>query len=597
MTENSVKYTVSLNPGRHEMAVELSLSGPCARGDIPLNIPTWVPGDYSFDTHARDLFNLRAVNPQTGAVLAVERNGWQGFVVRGADGAATITYTASAYCTDFGEPCGILDDEYAILLGTRYLFTPLHSGPCQVRYLLPDGWTRIHHPSGARALADNTWEYPDYEILLDTPVALGKFDLIEKTVHGTPIYSLFVDRGIGFPQKAEAFASQLAEVARQCFAIFGSFPFSDYTFIMSLNPDAEWGLEHLTSTMCGLGPSVFILPDQTAHGVRVCAHEMFHAWNVRRLRPAPLKDLQHQLSCGCFTEGLWVAEGFTRYYEYLLSTRAGAYTPGQFFSAVMGYYNHLTVQPAYQRVSGVDSSLATYLNHSKYAGRVNNSIDYYDKGMLIAFEADVALRLRAGSSLDEAFSAFYREYVDGGPGYPGYTTGDVIAFFESRLPGLGAQMEAGAAHPGGLAVPRFLENLGFRLEATPGNYLGLVFLNDLGPTIYNVADTSPAGQSGIAAGDEITAIDGYAFSGDALKWVAAQTAPVTLTVQRGHRLLSFTLAPVPLEPVLFTSMRWQGSAGQAAQIASWLGQAFDPGQGELFSFDFYENFHGIETMI
>jgi len=597
MTENSVKFTVRLNPGRHELAVDLSLTGPCAQGDIFLNIPTWVPGDYSFDNYARDLFNLRAVNPKNGAPLAVERNGWQGFVVRGGQGAVSVTYTANAYCTDFGEPSGILDDEFAILLGTRYLFMPLHLGPYQVQYLLPDGWTRIHHPSGAKALPNNTWEYSSYEILLDTPVTLGKFDLIERTVQGTPIYSLFVDRGIGFQQKAEEFASQLADVAQQCFSIFGFFPFSDYTFIMSLNPDAEWGLEHLTSTMCGLGPNVFILPDQTAHGVRVCAHEMFHAWNVRRLRPSPLKDLQHQLSSGSFTEGLWVAEGFTRYYEYLISTRAGSYTPQQFFSAVMGYYNHLTVQPAYQRVSGVDSSLSTYLNHSKYAGRVNNSIDYYDKGMLIAFETDAALRLRAGSSLDEAFSAFYQQYVDGGPGYLGYSTQDVISFFEGRLAGLGALMAAGAAHPGGLTIPNALQDLGFKLDATPSNYLGLVFLNDIGPTIYNVADTSPAGQSGIAAGDEITAIDGYAFSSDALEWVAAQTSPVTLTVLRGHRILPFTITPARLEPALFTSMTWQGSPAQAKQISAWLGQEFAPQKGELFSFDFYENFHGIETLI
>jgi len=245
----------------------------------------------------------------------------------------------------------------------------------------------------------------------------------------------------------------------------------------------------------------------------------------------------------------------------------------------------------------VDSSLSTYLNHSKYAGRVNNSIDYYDKGMLIAFETDAALRLRAGSSLDEAFSAFYQQYVDGGPGYLGYSTQDVISFFEGRLAGLGALMAAGAAHPGGLTIPNALQDLGFKLDATPSNYLGLVFLNDIGPTIYNVADTSPAGQSGIAAGDEITAIDGYAFSSDALEWVAAQTSPVTLTVLRGHRILPFTITPARLEPALFTSMTWQGSPAQAKQISAWLGQEFAPQKGELFSFDFYENFHGIETLI
>src|SRR5690606_24970521 len=141
---------------------------------------------------------------------------------------------------------------------------------------------------------------------------------------------------------------------------------------------------------------------QFATGIRVCAHELFHAWNVRRLRPAPLGQLAHHLEDGSFTEGSWLAEGFTRYYELLLSARVGAYNPDPFFSAVAGYDHHLSAQPAYQRVSATDSSLATYLNHAKYPGRVNNSIDYYDKGMLIAFALDVQLRGR-GQSLDSAF--------------------------------------------------------------------------------------------------------------------------------------------------------------------------------------------------
>jgi hypothetical protein len=238
---------------------------------------------------------------------------------------------------------------------------------------------------------------------------MGNYDRYERVVAGTPFYFVFVDHGVGFEAKVQGFVDQLAAIAKVYHRMFRSFPFEDYTFVMSLNPQASWGLEHLTSTMCGLGPDIFTDPDQYAIGVRVCAHELFHAWNVRRLRPSPLLQVAEQLTSGSFTEGLWIAEGFTRYYEFLSCTRIGVYSPDQFFSAVVGYLEHLRVVPAYERVSGVDSSLTTYLNHSpKYSGRPANCIDYYDKGMLIAFDIDATLRLGSSEqSLDHAFRASF----------------------------------------------------------------------------------------------------------------------------------------------------------------------------------------------
>lgn len=593
---SQVEYRVRLLPAQHELDITMVLHGPVATGSVALQIPTWVPGDYSFDTYARNLFDLTAEDADTGAPLIVHRDGWQGFRIEGAGGAVRLTYRAYAYATEYGEPCGILDSEYAVLLGTRYLFAPDHLGPCRVQYVLPEGWTRIHHPSGAKALGGNAWEYPSYEILLDTPVTMGHFDLFTRQVHGTPIHSVFVDRGVGFEAGVESFVDQLAGIAGLFHDMFGSFPFDDYTFILSLNPAADWGLEHLTSTMCGLGPDVFTVPDETAHGVRVCAHELFHAWNVRRLRPAPLKKLETHLTCGCFTEGLWVAEGFTRYYEFLASTRVGVYTPDQFFSSVVGYFRHLTAQPAYQRVSGEDSSLATYLNHSKYAGRVNNSIDYYDKGMLIAFETDALLRLDTRDyTLDRAFAEFYRAFVDGGPHHVGYITQDVVGFFDGILPGLGDRLAQGAQHPGGLLVPDQLERLGFALDRQDGYQLGLVFLNGVGDTVYNVIDASPAGASGIAPGDVLTGINGFTYSAQALKWAAAQAQPVELAVLRGHRRLTFTITPETRTTI--TAMSWSGTPEQARRIADWLGQPFAPARGQSISLDFYENFHGIETVL
>lgn len=434
------------------------------------------------------------------------------------------------------------------------------------------------------------------------------FDLLKRKVKGVYFYFIFVDRGIGFEAKVDPFVNQVCSAAEKIYDVFGLFPFKDYTFVLSLNPQADWGLEHLTSNLSGLGPEVFVDEDMRSAGIRVCVHELFHAWNVRRLRPAPLGQLRYNLSSGCFTEGLWVGEGFTRYYEFLISTRVEAYTPEQFFSIIAGYFQHLTQQPAYTRVSVADSSLATYMNHSKYPGRVNNSIDYYDKGMLIAFGLDVRLRSSSKNSscnsLDEAFKVFYSEYFGDGSivpsDYVGYTTEEVIDFFEGVQTGLGEILQEQVLEAGNLDTETQLNNIGFKVEWEKNYYsLGLFFMNDSEPTIYGVADTSAAGEVGIAPNDVIQTINGFGFSQKtlkkSLKWVASQPDEVILEILRGHRRLTFRLTPKLSQKM--DHLIWIGSDKQAAMIRLWLNnEDFNPAVGQKFDLDFYENFHGIEKM-
>ena len=318
-------------------------------------------------------------------------------------GTIVLTYTVYAYALEYAELCGLLESDYGILMGTRYLRPPDWNGGCSVTYNLPEGWS-IHHPSGAtRREGTATWNYPSYLTLLDSPVVIGRFDRIVRNVRGTPFYLVFIDRALGHEAEVDHFADEVAKIAEEFAEVFGKFPFEDYTFILSCSPNAHWGLEHATSSVCGLGPDVFVDPAKTSFALRLLAHELFHAWNVCGLKPAPLG--KPDLRDGSYTEGLWVGEGITRYYEFLALTRTGVYTGEQFFSSIVNFYRQASAVPAFSRVTAIDSSLATFVNHRRYAGRCNNSIDYYDKGMVIAFDIDAELRLH-DDSLDRAFAAF-----------------------------------------------------------------------------------------------------------------------------------------------------------------------------------------------
>lgn len=586
-----VALNVQVDPSRHELGVTMRIQGAAAEGTVRVESPTWVPGDYSFETFGRDLFALHAIDAGSGGPLRVSRDGWQAYAIAGGSGDVEITYRAYCSSWDRSEACGILDDTKGVLTGARYLRVPAYAGPYEVTYELPDGWA-IHHPSGATELSATSWEYPSYEILLDTPVALGEFDLVTREVCGTPFHHLFLDRAVGSDSQVDHFVDQVDATVETFHEMFGSFPFEDYTFVCSLNPLAEWGLEHLTSTMVGLGPDVFTDPDQHNIGVRVCAHEFFHAWNVRRLRPAPLDDLDFER--GSFTEGLWVAEGFTRYYEFLSCTRTGVYTPEQFLSAVVNYFRHLEQLPAYGRMSPIDSSLTTFLNHDdKYPGRVNDAIDYYDAGMVIAFGIDAMLRSQTdGSSLDSAFRSFYETFVGRGAGY---TPEDLRDFLDEIHAGTGTQAYHEASEAGALGLPDALRTLGFDVTPSDVPYLGLVFLDSGAPTVYGVLDTSPAGASGIASEDVITAVAGYPFELKALQWAVAHQPSVTVDVLRGNQRRSYDIE-VAQRRTAIGELAWAGSDEQARLVSGWTGQAFAPATGEAIALDFYENFHGIETV-
>ncbi|MBO1419032.1 PDZ domain-containing protein [Streptomyces sp. FH025] len=585
-----VHYQVTVDPHLHQIRVVMTIKGMNDGTGPTVETPTWVPGDYTFAPYGRDIFEVKATDLDDGHDLTVRRDGWQGYHIEQPGPNVRITYTASCESAAFGEASGILDDGNGVLLGTRYLRVTSYDGPYRVTYDLPKGWA-LHHPSGATPVGATTWEYPGYEILLDTPVVVGSFDHKTRQVAKTPFHHVFLDRAAGFETRADDFVDQVGRVADGYRSMFGSFPFEDYTFVYGSDPTEEWGLEHLTSTMVGIDPNVFTDPVKWATGIRVCAHELFHAWNVRRLRPAPLGELD--LRGGSFTEGLWVAEGFTRYYEFLSCTRAEAYTPEQFLSAVVNYYRHLVALPAYQRVSPVDASLASFLNHGdKYAGKVNDATDYYDQGMVIAFCLDATLRLKARTTLDQVFADFYGKHAGKGSGY---TLDDLRKHLESVLAGLGERVLNEAGKPARLALVPRLEELGFTVGQESVKSLGLVLKDDTGPVVYGVLDTGPAGAAGLAPDDVITTVDAKPFDLTALRWLRDNSAGVTLGVLRGNRPRTYTVRPASRQQI--GSLTWNGTSAQAAAIGSWLGRPFAPEAGQDIPLDFYENFHGVQTVI
>ena len=591
-------YRITVHPARRQFEGELQLEQVEQRGEaapIDLAVPTWVPGAYGFMRYGRDVFDVRAHETESGAPLRIERRGFGGYRVEASARAVTIRWRASSCDPAWGELAGFIDGAWAVLLATRYLFVPARADePCRVHYEFPEGFT-VHHP--VRPLSEHTGreEYPSFRALLDAPVVAWRGDVtrITKRSKNADLHFLFLGSALGFREGVDRFVDDVCAVAERCHDLFGSYPFQDYTFIFAFDPQIHWGLEHADATMIGLGEHVFVDDEARFSALRVSAHELVHAWNVCRLRPSGLGEGELDLVAGSFTDGLWVSEGLTRYYEFLLLARTGKLTASRFFSNVARYYRALTDRPAYAHTVIRDSSRATFVNHNAYPGAHDSTLDYYDHGMLIAFDLDVALRHHGehGRTLDTELRALYDAF---GARAAGFTSDEAIALWSGRTreiaPVLAREVNAAA----GLSTLEQFRRLGFEPTFTTVHRLGAI-LKD-GGKVYDVIDQGPAAAAGIRAGDEILTIDGFSFSAKGLTWALERGTDIAFGVRSGHVHRQFVVRPRKEER--WTALTWRGDARALTQLRAWLGQPeLTYSAGEVIPLSFYDNFHGTLEVI
>ncbi|MGO9065547.1 MAG: hypothetical protein ACLPM8_02115 [Myxococcaceae bacterium] len=582
------RYTVELEPRRHQIKLTLELDA-VPPGTLRLVVPTWVPGAYAFQRYGRDVLVLSAEDVGSGRPLSVTREGWSGWRVSGGGSTVRLSAQLNGWDPSTGELTGLVDEEWGLLLATRYPFAPDLAGPREVEYRLPEGWP-LHHPSGAVQLGPRRFRYESHPALLDSPVVAGKVTRVEKRVRGTPLVALFLSVPVGYEEEGSSFLDQLGRLAECCHDIFGGFPFADYTFIFDTSATSGWGIEHASSTLVTLDPEVFVSAGRRAEALRVCGHELFHAWNGTRLKPAPLGA--PDLVAGSFPDGLWLTEGFTRYYEFLLGARSGWLRPQDVLSNLVNYHRHLVTRPAWTRVSPEDSSRATFLNHHRFAGAVNGSLDYYDQGMLVAFDLDVTLR-EEGDSLDAAMGDMFAVWARRGRGY---TSEDALAFFAARSPSAGQLVSRGVREPGSVQTHRSLERLGFDLVHQEVGFLGVVLDDNTGPRVLDVADASPAATAGLAAGDELLAVEGRPYRLGVLQFCLARRGQLSLTVRHGERTRELVVGVGKRSEL--SRLVWAGSPAQAEGLRRWLGDGgFRPQPGDDIPLGAYDNFHGIQRVL
>lgn len=394
-----IHFTVSMaEPGNHCYRVVMGLP-PMASDSVDLYLPRWTPGYYQLMNFARQLTSF---HPSSGRWVRPDSSLWRIYAPKGA--SITVTYTVKAERHFVANPYLGADHAY-ILPGGVFLYPGGMTGhPAVVRLFLNPGWT------AATGLERRGKDYyaRNFDELYDEPILAGPLETLpEFMVKG--VRHAFTGVNLGDFDKV-AFVNDLKKIVEAGSGLIGDIPYDHYVFLAI--GDGRGGIEHANS--CSLSFSGKDL--QTENGwkrmLSFIAHEYFHAYNVKRIRPVELGPFDYQRENR--TDLLWVSEGFTVYYEYLLLRRAGITGDSDLLHAlehnIAAFEN--TTGHLYQSLT--EASYETW-SDGPFGGSLEKTISYYDKGPVVAMFLDLAIRHQThdSASLDDVMARLYREFYQG----------------------------------------------------------------------------------------------------------------------------------------------------------------------------------------
>jgi predicted metalloprotease with PDZ domain len=402
----TISYEISLEkPSQHLFHVTMTV--PDVHGDLQLQMPAWNAlyeiRDFSSRVQRVEAFS----GSQALSVEKVDKLTWR---IHG-DGAVMVRY--AIYWDSAGPFASQLNDEHAFINAAMVLmYVPDRRSEdiSMVFRDVPRTW-RIESPllsSAKEATSMKPLAAANYDALADAPMELGTF--VEFTVSGINPQIRVAIHGDGWKQADVE--NTLRKICNYEIGLMGGAPYERYLFIYHVGKGAMGaggGMEHANSTAINISSGAQI--------AGVSAHEFFHLWNVKRIRPASLEpiDYTHEQ----FTRALWFAEGVTSTYGRYAQLRSGLWSKQDFYADLAQQINELESRPANRWQSAEQSSLDTWLDKNDYYNGPEFSVSYYTKGQVLGVLLDILIRDRTDDSrsLDDVLRRMNEEFAQKGKTY------------------------------------------------------------------------------------------------------------------------------------------------------------------------------------
>lgn len=548
-----IRYTLSF-PAPHTHYVHVRAEVPAAgRDSVELSMAVWTPGSYLVREFSRHVESVTAESPG-GIALRVEKtakNRWR--VATG--GALMVIVSYRVYGREMSVRTNWIESDFAFVNGAPTFLTLAGEPrrPHEVSIVPASGWTRsitALEPAvrpKPDTTAPHTYCAPDYDTLVDSPILIGNPELYEFSVDGVP--HVLANAGDTTFFDSSRVVKDLEAIVRAHKEFWGSFPYQRYVFI-NLLTEAGGGLEHARSSV--LMASRWSTRTRKAHlrWLELASHELFHAWNVKRLRPIELGPFDYEREV--FTPSLWVVEGITDYYGDVLVLRAGRSSAQEFLDSLSDKIEELQTTPGRAVRSVTQASMDAWIKlYRPDENTPNTAISYYTKGAVVAFLLDAKIRRVTGGrrSLDDVMREAYAHYS----ATHGFTP-DEFRTLTEHVAGidLGAFWRTAIEGTEELDYSEALEVFGLQFRPANGSpngkpkaWVGATTKIDADRLIVaQVKRDTPAFGAGLNVDDEIVAIDQVRVRTDRLDERLEQYTPgerISLLVARRDRLLSLNL--------------------------------------------------------
>lgn len=536
---DALRYEVDLSH-RHQHLVTVRLSLPDdLEGPVRLVMPTWTPGSYVMRDYVHHLQHIEAVDAD-GTVVPLHLDGHTAWVLE-APTSSGVTVTWELYANDLTVRTNHVDDHHALLVApaTFVVVEQARDRRHEVRLDTDQPvWSLLPVDDHGSYVAD------DLDHLIDSAFEVGEHPHTEVEVAG--VTHRFVWSGHGGHPDMERIGQDIAHIAGAAVDLFeDDLPVDTYTFVCVGWDAGGGGLEHRDGSVLMMPVTTFQDEDSYAKFQTLLAHEYLHLWNVKRLLPADL--VRPDLVAHTHTRLLWVAEGWTAYYDELLALRADRWSVDRYLKTAGELLDRVMERPG-ARLQSVEE--ASHHAWTKLYVRDENSdnagTDYYGHGAVLAWCLDLLVRRHQpdGDGLDDAFRALWRTF---GRSDTGYTDTDVrAALADAAGADLGWFFDAHVAGREMPPVQDLVGVVGLSLERPdpeePTPWLGASTSEDGGDVrLTSVVRGGPAWQAGMTGGDRMVAVDGQAVTPDSLPKVLRAHAggdTVEVTVVRGPRMLT-----------------------------------------------------------
>lgn len=407
-----IAYRIAMpDPAAHLYDVELDVDGAIG-ATLPLQLPVWSPGRYAKMDFAKNIQEFRATDAK-GAPLSWTKTDGSRWVVT-TKGTRGVRIRYRSFDNALSGTFSVLDTAHANWNGASlFMYVEGHKqDPVTLGITPPSGW---HIMNGDTRVADQReYRFENYDRLIDTPTEIAPAFLVDSFVVDGRTYRTMVHHNGAPPANVRArFVGDVEKIVRYENSVFGAPPLERYTFLFNIGYAGGDGMEHLYSTQIidrrpwTGNDTLPVLP-----GVGTAAHEYFHVWNVKRVRPAALGPFDYTREQ--YQPSLWVAEGWTQYYGQAALHRGGVTGLDEFYRSMSGIVRANLTAPGRKEVSARMASFHAPFWDGAPQGQPTNGANtffsYYTKGSGLALYLDLYLRTKSGNTrtLDDVFNALKR---------------------------------------------------------------------------------------------------------------------------------------------------------------------------------------------